>query len=225
MAKWLSTLEKKLEEHSENSHPEFRVFMSAEPAPSPESHIIPQGILENSIKITSEPPTGMHANLHKALDHFTQVLPREGGKNNSPPHNQLMQTGAGRACNSEGSGVLVGLWSNADVGKMCPPDTHSGQPHSPLPDNPRGVELRTFLWQEMWGSLLQVYCYLIFQDEEGRVAVKVIDKIHWVTHRWAVFRQGDDTVNQMISLDISMNLSIKGSKNPGVKRWRYGSEM
>ncbi|XP_032136134.1 dynein heavy chain 9, axonemal isoform X1 [Sapajus apella] len=72
VAKWLRTLEKKLEEHSKNSHPEFRVFMSAEPAPSPEGHIIPQGILENSIKITSEPPTGMHANLHKALDNFTQ---------------------------------------------------------------------------------------------------------------------------------------------------------
>ncbi|XP_069917498.1 dynein axonemal heavy chain 9 isoform X4 [Oryctolagus cuniculus] len=72
VAKWLSTLEKKLEEHSEDSHPEFRVFMSAEPAPSPEGHIIPQGILENSIKITNEPPTGMHANLHKALDNFTQ---------------------------------------------------------------------------------------------------------------------------------------------------------
>ncbi|XP_005399408.1 PREDICTED: dynein heavy chain 9, axonemal isoform X2 [Chinchilla lanigera] len=72
VAKWLSTLEKKLEEHSENSHPEFRVFISAEPAPSPEGHIIPQGILENSIKITSEPPTGMHANLHKALDNFAQ---------------------------------------------------------------------------------------------------------------------------------------------------------
>ncbi|XP_059938624.1 dynein axonemal heavy chain 9 isoform X1 [Mesoplodon densirostris] len=72
VAKWLSTLEKKLEEHSENSHPEFRVFISAEPAPSTEGHIIPQGILENSVKITNEPPTGMHANLHKALDNFTQ---------------------------------------------------------------------------------------------------------------------------------------------------------
>ncbi|XP_006863495.1 PREDICTED: dynein heavy chain 9, axonemal [Chrysochloris asiatica] len=72
VAKWLSTLEKKLEAHSENSHPKFRVFISAEPAPSPAGHIIPQGILENSIKITNEPPTGMHANLHKALDNFTQ---------------------------------------------------------------------------------------------------------------------------------------------------------
>ncbi|XP_073435796.1 dynein axonemal heavy chain 9 isoform X2 [Dendrobates tinctorius] len=72
VAKWLSTLEKKLEHHSEGSHPNFRVFISAEPAGSPEGHIIPQGILENAIKITNEPPTGMHANLHKALDNFNQ---------------------------------------------------------------------------------------------------------------------------------------------------------
>uniref|UniRef100_A0A803SSP5 Dynein axonemal heavy chain 17 n=1 Tax=Anolis carolinensis TaxID=28377 RepID=A0A803SSP5_ANOCA len=72
VAKWLSSLEKKLEQHSEGGHPEFRVFISAEPAASPEGHIIPQGILENSIKITNEPPTGMHANLHKALDNFNQ---------------------------------------------------------------------------------------------------------------------------------------------------------
>uniref|UniRef100_A0A7M4EWH0 Dynein axonemal heavy chain 9 n=1 Tax=Crocodylus porosus TaxID=8502 RepID=A0A7M4EWH0_CROPO len=72
VAKWLSSLEKKLEQHSEGSHQEFRVFISAEPAPSADSHIIPQGILENSIKITNEPPTGMHANLHKALDNFNQ---------------------------------------------------------------------------------------------------------------------------------------------------------
>ncbi|XP_075435754.1 dynein axonemal heavy chain 9 isoform X2 [Ascaphus truei] len=72
VSKWLSTLEKKLEQHSEGSHQEFRVFISAEPAPSPDGHIIPQGILENSIKITNEPPTGMLANLHKALDNFNQ---------------------------------------------------------------------------------------------------------------------------------------------------------
>uniref|UniRef100_A0A4W3HQF7 Dynein heavy chain 9, axonemal n=1 Tax=Callorhinchus milii TaxID=7868 RepID=A0A4W3HQF7_CALMI len=72
VAKWLSTLERKLEQDSDGSHQNFRVFISAEPASSAESHIIPQGILENSIKITNEPPTGMHANLHKALDNFNQ---------------------------------------------------------------------------------------------------------------------------------------------------------
>ncbi|NXA57289.1 DYH17 protein, partial [Nothocercus julius] len=72
VARWLSTLDKKVERYSTGSHADYRVFMSAEPAPSPETHIIPQGLLENAIKITNEPPTGMHANLHKALDLFTQ---------------------------------------------------------------------------------------------------------------------------------------------------------
>ncbi|XP_015735401.1 dynein heavy chain 17, axonemal [Coturnix japonica] len=72
VARWLSTLDKRVEQHSTDSHPDYRVFMSAEPASNPEAHIIPQGLLENSIKITNEPPTGMHANLHKALDLFTQ---------------------------------------------------------------------------------------------------------------------------------------------------------
>ncbi|XP_031512836.1 dynein heavy chain 17, axonemal [Papio anubis] len=76
VARWLGTLDKKLERYSTGSHEDYRVFISAEPAPSPETHIIPQGILENAIKITNEPPTGMHANLHKALDLFTQVRPR-----------------------------------------------------------------------------------------------------------------------------------------------------
>ncbi|XP_067673689.1 dynein beta chain, ciliary-like [Haliotis asinina] len=72
VAKWLSSLEKKLEQYSEESNPAYRVFISAEPAGTPESHIIPQGILETAIKITNEPPTGMFANLHKALDNFNQ---------------------------------------------------------------------------------------------------------------------------------------------------------
>ena len=42
MAKWLSKLEKKLETYSEGSHSAYRVYMSAEPAPTPDSHIIPQ---------------------------------------------------------------------------------------------------------------------------------------------------------------------------------------
>ncbi|XP_069077648.1 dynein axonemal heavy chain 11-like [Pleurodeles waltl] len=74
VAKWLSTLEKLLEKYSEESHSDYRVFMSAEPPPSPKEHIIPQGILENSIKITNEPPTGMRANLHSALDNFDQNI-------------------------------------------------------------------------------------------------------------------------------------------------------
>lgn len=73
MAKWLSILDKKVEQYSIGSHADYRVYMTAEPAGSPDAHNIPQGLLENSIKITNEPPTGMYANLHKALDLFNQV--------------------------------------------------------------------------------------------------------------------------------------------------------
>lgn len=73
VAKWLGTLEKLLERFSQGSHRDYRVFMSAETAPTPSEHIIPQGLLENSIKITNEPPTGMLANLHAALYNFDQV--------------------------------------------------------------------------------------------------------------------------------------------------------
>ncbi|KAI5108711.1 dynein beta chain, ciliary, partial [Silurus meridionalis] len=74
VAKWLGNLEKLLDHCCENSHPDYRVFMSAEPAATPQEHIIPQGVLENSIKITNEPPTGMLANLHAALDIFDQDI-------------------------------------------------------------------------------------------------------------------------------------------------------
>eukprot|EP00731_Ephydatia_muelleri_P038546 Em0801g2a len=77
VAKWLARLDKKLEQYSEGSNKAYRVYMSAEPAGSREGHIIPQGILECSIKITNEPPTGMRANLHKALDNFTQQEPQQ----------------------------------------------------------------------------------------------------------------------------------------------------
>lgn len=73
VAKWLPTLEKKLEQYSSGSHDAYRVYISAEPAPSADSHVIPHGILEAAIKITNEAPTGMYANLHKALDNFNQV--------------------------------------------------------------------------------------------------------------------------------------------------------
>ncbi|KAM6338976.1 LOW QUALITY PROTEIN: dynein axonemal heavy chain 11 [Podargus strigoides] len=76
VAKWPGTLQKKLlKQYSEESHPDFHVFISAEPALTPEQHIIPQGILENSIKITSKPPMGTVADLHAALCNFDQDTP------------------------------------------------------------------------------------------------------------------------------------------------------
>ncbi|XP_078721925.1 dynein axonemal heavy chain 11 [Lampetra fluviatilis] len=75
VSRWLGTLEKLLErlgDEDGGSSPELRVFISAEPAASPSEHVIPQGILESSVKITNEPPSGMMANLHAALLNFDQ---------------------------------------------------------------------------------------------------------------------------------------------------------
>ena len=69
---WLPTLEKEVERQMDGAHPNYRLFLSSDPAPNAESHIIPSSILECSIKITNEPPTGIYSNLHKALDNFNQ---------------------------------------------------------------------------------------------------------------------------------------------------------
>lgn len=73
VACWLPSLDALLETTAQNSHASYRVFITGEPAPSPEKHVIPRGLLENAIKITNEPPTGMNASLHAALNNFSQV--------------------------------------------------------------------------------------------------------------------------------------------------------
>lgn len=39
VARWLPQLEKKLEQTGDVAHGDFRVFLSAEPAPDPEGHV------------------------------------------------------------------------------------------------------------------------------------------------------------------------------------------
>jgi dynein heavy chain len=51
----------------EGSHPNFRLFLSAEP-----NDKIPIGILERSIKLTNEPPQGMLANLRRSFALFSK---------------------------------------------------------------------------------------------------------------------------------------------------------
>jgi dynein heavy chain len=63
MPKWNPHLEKKLDDFAvAGSHPDFRVFLSAEPSTG-----IPIGILERSIKLTNEPPQGLKQNLKRAF--------------------------------------------------------------------------------------------------------------------------------------------------------------
>ncbi|XP_029575275.1 uncharacterized protein LOC115165916 [Salmo trutta] len=53
-------------------HHDYRVFISGEPAPIPDQHIIPRDILEDASKIPNELPSGRHASLHAAFHNFNQ---------------------------------------------------------------------------------------------------------------------------------------------------------
>jgi len=63
MPNWLVLLEKKLDEFAlEGSHKKFRLFLSSDA-----SNAIPIGILNRCIKVTSEPPAGLKANIKRAF--------------------------------------------------------------------------------------------------------------------------------------------------------------
>lgn len=50
----------------QKGHKDFRVFLSAEP-----SNVIPIGVLQRSVKLTSEPPTGIRQNIVRAIANFS----------------------------------------------------------------------------------------------------------------------------------------------------------
>jgi dynein heavy chain len=70
MPRWLAKLEKMLDDFAldnggKGSHENFRLFLTSDP-----SDAIPVGILNRSIKLTNEPPTGLKANLKRAFCSF-----------------------------------------------------------------------------------------------------------------------------------------------------------
>jgi len=69
VAGWLPKLEKKLESLEEGADPLFRTYLSAMPQP-----VVPVPILQKSIKLTNEPPTGLKANLKRAYLNFTEAI-------------------------------------------------------------------------------------------------------------------------------------------------------
>ena len=66
MPRWLHHLEKMIDEET-RPHAKFRLFLSSDP-----SNTIPVGILSRSIKITNQAPTGLKANLKRALCSFSR---------------------------------------------------------------------------------------------------------------------------------------------------------
>ena len=80
MPRWLLVLEKKLEDYAvQGIHEDFRIMLSSDP-----STMIPISILERSIKMTSDPPSGLKANLKQAFscfskDTYEELEPRTKG--------------------------------------------------------------------------------------------------------------------------------------------------
>ena len=75
MQNWLTGLnglEGLLEAAYAKPHPNFRVFISSEPPPLPDMNIIPESILQASIKVANEAPQDLKANLRRAYAHFDQ---------------------------------------------------------------------------------------------------------------------------------------------------------
>ncbi|KAJ1618499.1 dynein heavy chain and region D6 of dynein motor-domain-containing protein [Pavlovales sp. CCMP2436] len=61
--KWLPTLERKLKALAQGAHANFRIFLTAMPGGA-----VPGAILQFSIKLTNEPPSGLKANMLRALN-------------------------------------------------------------------------------------------------------------------------------------------------------------
>lgn len=66
MVEWAKKLEMKLESACLTAHEDFRCFLSSEPPGLPWMKIIPEPILQNSIKIANEAPADLKANLKRA---------------------------------------------------------------------------------------------------------------------------------------------------------------
>lgn len=58
---------------AEGAHKDFRLFLSAEPPPGLEKGL-PISLLQNSIKLTNEPPEGLQANLTRAWNNFNEEI-------------------------------------------------------------------------------------------------------------------------------------------------------
>ncbi|CAH0547855.1 unnamed protein product [Brassicogethes aeneus] len=67
---WMLSLERivlKISENAKNVHESFRLYMSSMPSKS-----FPVSVLQNSVKVTNEPPKGLRANVKRAFTDMTE---------------------------------------------------------------------------------------------------------------------------------------------------------
>ena len=71
----LETIVKDIAEKPAEIHEDFRLFLSSMPA----KHF-PVSVLQNSVKVTNEPPKGLRANMRRAFAEITASFFDENGK-------------------------------------------------------------------------------------------------------------------------------------------------
>ena len=71
MSSWVPRLERILEIVTEDAHPEFRCFLSAEPPPLPSMKNMPESLMQTCVKVSNEAPADIQSNLIRALDNFS----------------------------------------------------------------------------------------------------------------------------------------------------------
>ena len=76
-ASWMSELERIVEEFGDNTHREFRLWLTSMPTGS-----FPIPVLQNSVKMTIEPPQGLRANLLRSLAGISENEVKECKKPN-----------------------------------------------------------------------------------------------------------------------------------------------
>ena len=81
MQTWMRSFERNFEIVCEDDvHENFRCFVSSEPPPLPFMDIIPESILQNSIKVANEAPQDLKANLRRAFNRFNQEFFEKASK-------------------------------------------------------------------------------------------------------------------------------------------------
>merc|ERR1712100_421967 len=87
----------------EGAHPDFRVFVSSEPPPiGGDQDIIPESILQNSVKVANEAPQDLKSNIRRCFskfddDHFEKANGhklRVQGSSLRPLHVPLLDCGS-----------------------------------------------------------------------------------------------------------------------------------
>ena len=74
MTDWMKDFERQFEIVIEDgAHEEFRCFISSEPPALPMQEIIPESVLQNSLKIANEAPKDLKSNIRRAFSKFDET--------------------------------------------------------------------------------------------------------------------------------------------------------